>query len=123
TQPLLNAYTQVVADEAMAQAKDPRPGPLSGVPIAVKDLYDMAGTVSSGCCEAYADRRRDTDSVVVAKLKAAGAIIVAKTNQHELACGATNLTSSYGATRNPWDRERITGGSSGGSGAAVAAGV
>ena len=123
TQPLLNAFTQVFSDEALAQSKSPKPGPLSGVPIAVKDLYDLAGAVSSGCCAAYEDRRASTDSVVVAKLKDAGAIIVGKTNQHELACGATNLTSSHGATRNPWDRERITGGSSGGSGAAVAAGV
>jgi len=123
TQPLLNAFTQVFADEALAQSKAPKPGPLSGVPIAVKDLYDLAGSVSSGCCAAYEDRRASSDSVVVAKLKEAGAIIVGKTNQHELACGATNLTSSHGATRNPWDRERITGGSSGGSGAAVAAGV
>jgi aspartyl-tRNA(Asn)/glutamyl-tRNA(Gln) amidotransferase subunit A len=123
TQPVLNAYTQVFADEAREAAKSPPDGPLRGVPIAVKDLYDLAGSISSGCCEPYAHRRADADSVVVAKLRAAGAIIVAKTNQHELACGATNLTSSYGATRNPWDRERITGGSSGGSGAAVGAGV
>jgi aspartyl-tRNA(Asn)/glutamyl-tRNA(Gln) amidotransferase subunit A len=123
TQPLLNAFTQVFADEARARAESPIPGPLSGVPIAVKDLYDLAGSISSGCCAAYEDRRRDSDSAVVAKLKAAGAIIVGKTNQHELACGATNLVSSHGATRNPWDRERITGGSSGGSGAAVAAGI
>ena len=123
SQPLLNAFTQVFADEAREQAKSPPDGPLRGVPIAVKDLYDLAGSISSGCCAAYEDRRRGEDSVVVAKLKAAGAIIVGKTNQHELACGATNLVSSYGATRNPWDRERITGGSSGGSGAAVAAGV
>ncbi len=123
TQPLLNAFTQVFADEALEQAKAPMDGPLGGVPIAVKDLYDVAGAVSSGCCAAYEERRRSDDSAVVAKLRAAGAIIVGKTNQHELACGATNLISSHGATRNPWDRERITGGSSGGSGAAVAAGV
>ncbi len=123
TQPVLNAYTQVFADEAREAAKSPPDGPLRGVPILVKDLYDLAGAISSGCCEPYAHRRADADSVVVAKLRAAGAIVVAKTNQHELACGATNLTSSYGATRNPWDTERITGGSSGGSGAAVGAGV
>jgi aspartyl-tRNA(Asn)/glutamyl-tRNA(Gln) amidotransferase subunit A len=123
TQPLLNAFTQVFADEALELSKAPPDGPLSGVPIAVKDLYDLAGAISSGCCAPYEDRRASTDSAVVTRLKDAGAIIVGKTNQHELACGATNLVSSHGATRNPWDRERITGGSSGGSGAAVAAGV
>lgn len=123
TQPLLNAFTQIFADEAREAAKAPPDGPLRGVPIAVKDLYDLAGAISSGCCVAYEDRRAAQDSVVVDKLRKAGAIIVGKTNQHELACGATNLVSSHGATRNPWDRERITGGSSGGSGAAVAAGV
>jgi aspartyl-tRNA(Asn)/glutamyl-tRNA(Gln) amidotransferase subunit A len=127
TQPVLNAFSQVYAEDALARAKsmegaDPV-GPLHGVPVAVKDLYDVEGHVSSGCCAPYADRVAETDSAVVARLRKAGAIIVGKTNQHELACGATTLVSSHGPCLNPWDTTRIVGGSSGGSGAAVAAGV
>ncbi len=127
-QPVLNAFTHVLADDAIARAKAlegaPSVGPLHGVPIAVKDLYDVAGVRTTGCCAAYDDRQVATeDSVVTAKLRAAGAIVVAKTNQHELACGATTLVSSYGPVLNPWDTARIPGGSSGGSAAAVAAGV
>jgi aspartyl-tRNA(Asn)/glutamyl-tRNA(Gln) amidotransferase subunit A len=128
-QPVLNAFTHVLADDARARAKeldaqsDPV-GPLHGIPIAVKDLYDVAGLTTTGCCAAYSRRApAHEDSVVVAKLRAAGAVIVAKTNQHELACGATTQISSAGPCLNPWDIERIPGGSSGGSGAAVAVGV
>ncbi len=128
-QPVVNAFTYVLADDALVRAKEldacSEPlGPLHGVPIAVKDLYDMTGIRTTGCCAAYDERDAATeDSVVVTKLKAAGAVIVAKTNQHELACGATTLISSAGPCLNPWDTSRIVGGSSGGSGAAVAAGV
>lgn len=128
-QPVLNAFTHVLAEDALARAKelDARAepvGPLHGVPIAVKDLYDVAGYATTGCCAAYDDREPAADdSVAVAKLRAAGAVIVAKTNQHELACGATTLVSSRGPCLNPWDTARTPGGSSGGSGAAVAAGV
>jgi aspartyl-tRNA(Asn)/glutamyl-tRNA(Gln) amidotransferase subunit A len=127
--PILNAFTHVLVEDALARAKelDARGGPvgpLHGAPIAVKDLYDTAGIPTTGCCAAYDDRDAAAeDSVVVAKLRAAGAVIVAKTNQHELACGATTLVSSKGPCLNPWDTARIPGGSSGGSGAAVAAGV
>ena len=127
-QPDLNAFTVVIAEDARRRAKelegaDPV-GPLHGVPVAVKDLYDVEGLVSSGCCAAYEDRApASSDSAVVSRLRAAGAIVVAKTNQHELACGATNLVSSFGPVLNPWDRARVSGGSSGGSGAAVAAGA
>jgi aspartyl-tRNA(Asn)/glutamyl-tRNA(Gln) amidotransferase subunit A len=128
-QPVLNAFTHVLAEDARARAAalDARGepvGPLHGVPIAVKDLYDVAGIRTTGCCAAYGDRAAaEEDSVVVSKLRAAGAVIIAKTNQHELACGATTLISSAGPCLNPWDITRIPGGSSGGSGAAVASGV
>ena len=128
-QPVLNAFTHVLTEDALARAKelDARGapvGPLHGVPIAVKDLYDVAGLTTTGCCAAYDERApADEDSAVVAKLRAAGAVVVAKTNQHELACGATTLISSKGPCLNPWDTARIVGGSSGGSGAAVGAGV
>lgn len=126
-QPALNAFTRVFHDEALARAKeleasDPA-GPLHGVPVALKDLYDIKGIPTTGCCAAYADRIASSDSAVTTRLVEAGAIIVAKTNQHELACGATTLVSSFGPCLNPWAPTRIVGGSSGGSGAAVATGV
>lgn len=123
-----NAFTVVMADEARARAieldgQDAR-GALHGVPIAVKDLYDVAGYRTTGGCAAYLDRPAAVeDSAVVARLVAAGAIVIAKTNQHELACGATSQVSCFGPVLNPWDTGRIPGGSSGGSGAAVAAGA
>ena len=123
-----NAFTVVMADEARQRAAeladlDPV-GPLHGVPIVVKDLYDVAGYRTTGCCAAYLDRApaRD-DSAVVARLRAAGAIVIAKTNQHELACGATSQVSCFGPVLNPWNSAHIPGGSSGGSGVAVAARV
>jgi Asp-tRNA(Asn)/Glu-tRNA(Gln) amidotransferase A subunit family amidase len=131
-QPVTNAFSQVWAEEATATAREAdaavgsraRLGPLHGVPVAVKELFDVAGHVSTGCSRAYADRRpASEDADAVRSLRRAGAVIVGKTNQHELACGATNLVSACGPTANPWDPARITGGSSGGSGAAVAAGV
>jgi aspartyl-tRNA(Asn)/glutamyl-tRNA(Gln) amidotransferase subunit A len=118
----------VLAEQARARARElagaAPAGPLYGVPIVVKDLYDIAGVRTTGCCGAYMERPpAATDSTVVARLLAAGAIIVAKTNQHELACGATSQISSFGPVRNPWDVERIPGGSSGGSAVAVATGA
>jgi aspartyl-tRNA(Asn)/glutamyl-tRNA(Gln) amidotransferase subunit A len=98
-------------------------GPLAGVPIAVKDLYDVAGRETSGCCSVYAGRVADRDAVTTARMRAAGLAMIGKTNQHELAFGGTNLYSACGATGNPWDPRRMTGGSSGGAAAAVAAGI
>jgi aspartyl-tRNA(Asn)/glutamyl-tRNA(Gln) amidotransferase subunit A len=127
TQSMLNAFTFIRDAEAVAEAKEldgTKPaGPLHGVPIAVKDLYDVAGLPTTGCCAAYLDRTATSDSPVVEKLRRAGAIVVGKTNMHELAFGATTQVSCFGGTRNPWDTTRIPAGSSGGSGAAVAAGI
>ena len=121
---LTNAFTVVLPDDALARAKEldaSTPiGPLHGVPVAVKDLFDIAGVATSGGCAAYVDRRASEDSSVVAKLRGAGAIVIAKTNMHELAFGTTTQVSCFGGVRNPWDLERIPGGSSGGSGAADA---
>ncbi|MFL5766976.1 MAG: amidase [Actinomycetota bacterium] len=129
-QPLTNAFSQVFVDEALVRAADAdaalasgKRGPLLGVPVAVKELFDVRGTENSGCCAAYRGRVSDRDAEMVVRLREAGAVIVGKTNQHELAAGATNVVSACGATHNPWDAARITGGSSGGSGAAVASGV
>lgn len=129
-QPALNAFTMLFADPALAQARaadaalrsGTPPGLLHGVPVAVKDLFDVAGRVTSGCCRAYADRPpASADAPAVAALRRAGAVVIGKTNMHELAFGATNTVSSYGPANNPWDPERMPGGSSGGSAAAVAA--
>jgi aspartyl-tRNA(Asn)/glutamyl-tRNA(Gln) amidotransferase subunit A len=126
-QPRLNAFTSVMAEEALARARaldgQEPVGPLHGLPVVVKDLFDVAGVPTTGACGAYAGRVAGEDSDVVAALRAAGAVVVAKTNQHELGAGATGLVSAYGPVWNPWGQGRIVGGSSSGSAAAVAAGV
>ncbi len=130
-QPVTNAFSHLHPEESLQEAEQRAGevtggnllGPLHGVPVAVKDLYDVAGWETSGCCAAYRGRIAERDAGAVARLRGAGAVIIGKTNQHELAAGGTNLISACGPTRNPWDPARITGGSSGGSGAAVAARV
>jgi aspartyl-tRNA(Asn)/glutamyl-tRNA(Gln) amidotransferase subunit A len=128
-QPSINAFSQLWPEEALAEARridaaDPRARPpFAGVPIAIKDLFDVAGHETTGCCAAYRGRVADADAPLVARLRTAGLVMIGKTNQHELAAGGTNLVSACGRTGNPWDSSRITGGSSGGSGAAVAAGI
>jgi aspartyl-tRNA(Asn)/glutamyl-tRNA(Gln) amidotransferase subunit A len=118
-----NAFAQVFADEARAGAELDREGPLAGVPIAVKDLFDVRGHPTTGCCAAIPPIAAERDATLVARLRDAGAIVIGKTNQHELAAGVTNLESACGPTRNPRDPTRITGGSSGGSAVAVATGI
>lgn len=122
-----NCVTHLAAEEARAAAKraqDTEPtGPLHGLPILVKDLYDVAGWPTTGCTRPYHDRMASADAAVVERLRGAGALIIGKTNQHELAAGITGWVSSFGSVRNPWDPERIPGGSSSGSAAAVACGV
>jgi aspartyl-tRNA(Asn)/glutamyl-tRNA(Gln) amidotransferase subunit A len=123
-----NAFSQLRPEETLAEARTladglargPEAGPLSGVPVAIKDLFDVAGWETTGCCAGYRGRVADRDAEVVRRLRDAGVVVVGKTNQHELAAGGTNLVSACGPTSNPWDRARLTGGSSGGSGAAVA---
>src|SRR2546421_1145502 len=116
-QPVTNAFSQIFRD---AGSEEPREGPLSGVPVAVKDLFDVAGHETTGCSEAYRGNVASRDAVVVRRLREAGAILVGKCNQHELAFGTTNLISACGPAHNPFDPGRITGGSSGWSAAAVA---
>jgi aspartyl-tRNA(Asn)/glutamyl-tRNA(Gln) amidotransferase subunit A len=99
------------------------PGPLAGVPLAVKDLLDVAGqptTCGSRILEGY---RPPFTATAVARLEAAGAVLVGKTNLDEFAMGSSTENSAYQLTRNPWDEQRVPGGSSGGSAAAVAAGL
>ena len=125
-QPHTRLASQVWGEEALdlATALGERPvGPLHGVPVMVKDLYDVQGHETTGCSAAFAGNVARGTSPLVYRLRRAGAIVVGKANQHELAAGATNHVSACGPTRNPWDLERLTGGSSGGSAVAVAAGA
>ncbi len=127
--PELNAYRVVMAEEALAaaDAADQRRGngedkPLLGVPIAVKDTTDVAGQITALGTGGF-DTPAKEDSALVSRLRDAGAVILGKTNLPELAvCGFTE-SKTWGATRNPWSPAHTTAGSSGGSGAAVAAGL
>jgi aspartyl-tRNA(Asn)/glutamyl-tRNA(Gln) amidotransferase subunit A len=115
----LNAFTWV-ADEAPAPAATG--GALAGVPLAVKDLFCTEGVPSQSGSKILEGYRPPYTASVVARLQAAGAPLLAKTNQDEFAMGSSNENSAYGPVLNPWDRTRVPGGSSGGSAAAVAAG-
>ncbi|HZR98407.1 MAG TPA: amidase [Chloroflexota bacterium] len=129
--PELHAFITVTADQALAEATaaeraiaaGQRRGPLHGVPLAIKDLFYTAGVRTTAGSRILADFVPAEDATVVARLREAGAVPVGKTNMEEFAYGATSLNPHYGACRNPWDPERIAGGSSGGSAAAVAAGL
>jgi amidase len=111
-----------VADERAASDPD-RLGPLHGLPIAIKDLEDTAGIRTTYGSAAFADNVPAIDSLVVQRLRAAGAIIVGKTNTPEFGVGSHTFNEVFGATRNPWALDRSAGGSSGGAGAALAAGL
>ena len=126
--PTLNAFITVIPSEQNSEGVQPhRPrrgkGTLHGIPIAVKDLYETAGVRTTAGSLFFKDYIPEQDAVAVSRLKAAGADIVGKTSTHEIALGVTNINPHYGSPRNPWDTLRITGGSSGGSAAAVAAGM
>jgi aspartyl-tRNA(Asn)/glutamyl-tRNA(Gln) amidotransferase subunit A len=129
--PTLNAFVAIRAEQAMDEAKAMAesiaagndPGPLAGIPIGVKDLEDVKGMVTSFGSIPYRDNLALQDSVQVDRLKAAGAIVVGKTNTPEFAFTGFTKNRLYGVTRNPWNIERTPGGSSGGSAAAVASGI
>jgi aspartyl-tRNA(Asn)/glutamyl-tRNA(Gln) amidotransferase subunit A len=127
--PQLNAFITVMKDQALAQAHDldadqragKLRGPLHGIPIGLKDLFDTAGVRTTAASAVFADRIPTEDAEVTRRLKAAGAIIIGKLNMHEFAYGATSVPSHFGPVHNPYALDRIAGGSSGGSAAAVAA--
>ena len=114
-QDALNA--QVAADNASSS------NALRGIPIAVKDLFDTAGIRTTGGSKFFAENIPQEDAYVVEKLKQAGALILGKTNTHEIALGVTGNNPHFGTARNPWDSTRIPGGSSSGSAIAVATGM
>jgi len=127
--PVLNAYVTVTADDALAQAKRAEEeiaqgryrGPLHGIPFSIKDNIATQGVRTTAGSKVLDNWIPDFDASVVARLKDAGAMILGKTNLHEWALGGTTINPFYGTTHNPWDLNRIAGGSSGGSGVAVAA--
>lgn len=127
--PKLNCFITVTREAALEQARELEAeqrggklrGPLHGIPIALKDNIDTAGIRTTAASGVFDDRVPDYDAEVVLKLKAAGAVIIGKTNLHEFAMGGTSATSYFGPVRNPWALDRNPGGSSGGSAAAVAA--
>jgi aspartyl-tRNA(Asn)/glutamyl-tRNA(Gln) amidotransferase subunit A len=96
--------------------------PLHGIPLAIKDLFDLAAAPTTAGSRLFGKVAAE-DAAVIARLRLAGAVFVGKTNLHEIALGVTNVNPHYGPCRNPWDLSRISGGSSGGSAAAVAAGM
>jgi aspartyl-tRNA(Asn)/glutamyl-tRNA(Gln) amidotransferase subunit A len=124
----LNAFITVMEESARARARQADEelargldrGPLHGIPVAVKDVFCTQGVRTTCGSKVFADHVPDHDAAVVEKLDAAGAVLIGKTNMHELAYGISSSNPHFGVVRNPRDVERIPGGSSGGSGAAVA---
>ncbi|MGA2267036.1 MAG: amidase [Bryobacteraceae bacterium] len=125
----LNAFITVTAEQAMAQARQADTelasgrdrGPLHGIPVAVKDLFATRGVRTTCGSKVYEDFVPGIDAAVVERLQAAGAVMLGKLNMHEMAYGITSANPHFGPVRNPWNVEHSPGGSSGGSGAAVAA--
>jgi aspartyl-tRNA(Asn)/glutamyl-tRNA(Gln) amidotransferase subunit A len=125
--PTLNAFNSVDADRALAQARavddGTRTGELAGVPIGLKDNLCTSWGLTTCSSKMLANFRSPYDATIVRKLEAAGAIILGKTNLDEFAMGSSTENSAFGPTRNPWDTSKVPGGSSGGSAAALAAGM
>src|SRR5271169_3192252 len=129
--PILNAFITVTVESALAQARSAEAeilrgnwrGPLHGIPLALKDLIDTAGIRTTGASALFKDRVPAEDAEVVRRLEDAGAVLLGKQNLHEFAYGGSSMISYYGEVHNPWNPAHITGGSSGGSAASVAAGL
>ncbi len=129
--PRLNAYITVCAKRALADARRAEReirrgryrGPLHGIPISLKDNFETQGVLTTGGSKILASNNPESDALVAQQLFEAGCILLGKTNLHEFAYGVTTENPHYGPARNPWDLNCIPGGSSGGSAAAVAAGL
>ncbi len=129
--PTINAFITVMHDSALAQARAAEGeiragkwrGPLHGIPIGLKDLIDTAGVKTTCGSALFKDRVPTEDAEIVRRLKDAGAVLIGKQNMQEFAYGGTSTSSHFGPVHNPWDVDRIAGGSSGGSAAAVATGM
>ena len=129
--PTLNAFLTLTLDTALAEARRAereirhghRRGPLHGIPISIKDNIATRGKPITAGSQIPNGFQPAQEATVVRRLRRAGAIVIGKTNLHELAYGVTSVNPHYGAVRNPWDPSRIAGGSSGGSAAALAAGI
>jgi aspartyl-tRNA(Asn)/glutamyl-tRNA(Gln) amidotransferase subunit A len=127
----LNAFITITRDSAMAQARQAEEeiqhgrwrGPLHGIPLAVKDIIDTARVRTTAASALFKDRIPTEDGEVVRRLKEAGAVLLGKQNLHEFAYGGSSVVSYFGEVHNPWNPAYIAGGSSGGSAAAVAAGL
>src|SRR5438067_1938204 len=127
----LNSFIRVLADEARAAARAAEAeiaagkyrGPLHGIPIGLKDIYETAGIPTTGHSKVMQDLVPKADAFSVARLKAAGAIVMGKLATHEFALGGPSFDLPWPPARNPWDTTRFTGGSSSGTGASVAAGL
>ncbi len=125
----LNAFITICTEQALADARKADQeiaagnyrGPLHGIPVSIKDMFEMNGVLTTGGSKILRDWVPDRDSALVEKLRAAGAVIFGKTNLDEFGHGGTSTLSHFGPVHNPWNLERIAGGSSGGSAAAVAA--
>jgi aspartyl-tRNA(Asn)/glutamyl-tRNA(Gln) amidotransferase subunit A len=129
--PTLNAFITVTAEHAMEQARQADDdlaagrdlGPLHGIPIALKDLFQTRGVRTTAGSKVYENFVPDRDAAAVEKLEAAGAVMLGKLNMHEMAYGITSANPHFGPVRNPWNLAHSPGGSSGGSGTAVTAGL
>jgi aspartyl-tRNA(Asn)/glutamyl-tRNA(Gln) amidotransferase subunit A len=127
--PAINAFITVTRDQALAAAREMETeisrgkhrGPLHGIPIALKDNIDTAGVKTTAASGVFKDRVPTEDAEVVVRLKRAGAIVLGKLNLHEFALGGTSAVTYFGPVHNPWALDRVSGGSSGGSAAAVIA--
>ena len=125
----LRAFITVTASQALEQARQADRefaagqdrGPFHGIPVAVKDLFYTKGVRTTGGCKAYENFVPESNATVVERLLAGGAVMLGKLNMHEMAYGITSANPHFGPVRNPWNTEHSPGGSSGGSGAAVAA--
>jgi aspartyl-tRNA(Asn)/glutamyl-tRNA(Gln) amidotransferase subunit A len=127
----LHSFIRVLADEARAAARTAEAeiaagkyrGPLHGIPIGLKDIYETAGVATTGHSKVMQDHVPKADAFSVTRLKAAGAVVMGKLATHEFALGGPSFDLPWPPARNPWDTTRFTGGSSSGTGASVAAGL